>query len=68
MLVLTRKPGEQVRIGENITLVVVEVHGKRVRLGIEAPAQVSILRQELCPAAVDGAAQAPLVRRLHHAT
>jgi carbon storage regulator len=47
MLVLSRKPGEQVIIGDGITLTVVEVRGGRVRLAFDAPAQVGILRAEL---------------------
>jgi carbon storage regulator len=47
MLVLTRKAGEQIRIGEEITITVVRTKGKAVRLGIQAPAEVSILRGEL---------------------
>jgi carbon storage regulator len=47
MLVLSRKPGEQVVLGGGITLTVVEVRGGRVRLAFDAPAQVSILRAEL---------------------
>jgi carbon storage regulator CsrA len=47
MLVLTRKRGEQVVIGDGITLTVVEVRRDRVRLGFDAPDQVGILRAEL---------------------
>ena len=47
MLVLSRKPGEKVVIGNGITLTVVEVEGNRVRLGFDAPDQVRILRAEL---------------------
>ena len=47
MLVLTRKPGEKVRIGRDITFTVLETKGNRVRIGIEAPAQLLILREEL---------------------
>ena len=47
MLVLSRKPGEQVIIGDGITLTVVEVRGGRVRLAFDAPAQVGIRRAEL---------------------
>lgn len=48
MLVLSRKIGERIMLPEqNITLVVVDVHGNRVRLGIEAPPDVTILREEL---------------------
>jgi carbon storage regulator len=47
MLVLSRKPGEQVVLGNGITLAVVEVRGERVRLAFDAPDQVRILRAEL---------------------
>jgi carbon storage regulator len=47
MLVLSRKPGEQVVLGNGITLTVVEVRGGRVRLGFDAPDQARILRAEL---------------------
>jgi carbon storage regulator len=47
MLVLSRKPGEQVVIGNGITLTVVEVRGNRVRLAFDAPEQVRILRAEV---------------------
>jgi carbon storage regulator len=47
MLALSRKPGEQVVIGNDITLTVVEVNGNRVRLAFDAPDQVRILRAEL---------------------
>ena len=47
MLVLSRKPGEQVVLGDGITLTVVEVRGDRVRLAFDAPQQVPIRRAEL---------------------
>jgi carbon storage regulator len=47
MLVLSRKPGEKVKIGEDITLTVLAVVGGRIRLGIEAPDDVRVLRREL---------------------
>ena len=47
MLVLTRKPGEAIVIGDGITVTVVEVKGGRVRLGLSAPAEVTIHREEL---------------------
>lgn len=47
MLVLQRKASEKVIIGDGITLTVAEVQGSRVRIGIEAPANVRILRKEL---------------------
>ena len=49
MLVLTRKTQEKIRIGDGITITVIKTKGKSVRLGIEAPADVSVLRGELCP-------------------
>jgi carbon storage regulator len=47
MLVLTRKPGEKIFIGDNIKVTVVEVSGNRIRIGIEAPDDVRVLRSEL---------------------
>jgi carbon storage regulator len=47
MLVLTRKIGESLAINENIRITVLEVKGKTVRLGIEAPNDVKVYRQEI---------------------
>jgi carbon storage regulator CsrA len=47
MLVLSRKQGETLQIGDNITVKVLEVHGRVMKIGIEAPANVKILRGEL---------------------
>jgi carbon storage regulator CsrA len=47
MLVLTRKYQEKIRIGENITITVLRMKGKAVRLGIEAPSDVPVVRGEL---------------------
>ena len=49
MLVLSRKVGEKIMIGDSIVITVLEVVGGRVRLGIEAPDYVPILRKELLP-------------------
>jgi carbon storage regulator len=49
MLVLTRKLGEGIIIGNDIHITVVAIEGNRVRLGFRAPGSVSVLRQELCP-------------------
>lgn len=51
MLILQRKAGESLLIGEDITVRVVSVDGVRVRLAITAPDDVSILRSELVTAA-----------------
>jgi len=47
MLVLSRKPGEKIYIGNHITITVVEIKGNRIRIGIEAPESVPVLRAEL---------------------
>ncbi len=47
MLVLSRRESERIRLGESIVLTVVRVSGDRVRIGIEAPADVVVLRDEL---------------------
>ena len=47
MLVLSRKPTEKIVIGNDIVITVVKVQGKSVRLGIEAPQDVRVLRGEL---------------------
>ena len=48
MLVLTRKPNQQIRIGDSITISVVKVKGNTIRLGIEAPKDVRVMRSEVC--------------------
>lgn len=47
MLVLTRKPKQQIMIGDNIVLNVVEVQGENVRLAIDAPREIKIYRGEI---------------------
>ena len=47
MLILTRKPGESLFIGNKIKVVVVEIKGNQIRLGIEDPSDVRILREEI---------------------
>lgn len=47
MLILTRKVGELIRIGDVITVRVLEVRGGQVRLGVEAPPDVRIFREEV---------------------
>ena len=47
MLVITRKIGERVCIGDDITVEVLDVSGSTVRIGIEAPASVPIFRHEI---------------------
>jgi carbon storage regulator CsrA len=47
MLVLTRKADQKIQIGPNITITVIEVKGRYVRLGIDAPREVRIVRSEI---------------------
>ena len=47
MLVLTRRRGQSVMIGDDVRLVIVEISGDQVRLGIEAPRTVEVHRQEV---------------------
>ena len=52
MLVLSRKKDEKIIIGDSITLMVIEIRGDKVRLGIDAPRDVSVHRQEVYEAIV----------------
>jgi len=47
MLILTRKEGESIRIGDNITVKIVAMDNKHVKVGIEAPRNVSVNREEI---------------------
>jgi carbon storage regulator len=47
MLILTRRPGETLRIGDDIEVTVVAVHGSQVRIGINAPRDVAVDREEI---------------------
>lgn len=47
MLVITRKAGERICLGDDVTITVMEISGSTVRLGIEAPAEVPIYRHEI---------------------
>jgi carbon storage regulator len=47
MLVLTRRVGESIRIGDGITVTLVQMAPGKVRIGIEAPPEMTILREEL---------------------
>jgi carbon storage regulator len=59
MLVLSRKPGEAIHIGSGITITVVEIKGSRVRVGIQAPDEVPVLRAELINSMVQQLAELP---------
>jgi carbon storage regulator len=65
MLVLTRKTGEKIQIDSDITITVLETHGNRVRIGIEAPPHVSILRGELLVTLPDSSTESHADRLSH---
>jgi carbon storage regulator len=58
MLTLTRGPAQIVRIGSDVQVVVLDIEGDRVRLGVTAPRDVKIRRQELPPHAASLSGQA----------
>jgi len=47
MLILTRRPGESIQVGTDIEISILEIRGNQVRIGINAPADVLVLRSEL---------------------
>jgi carbon storage regulator len=47
MLILTRRVGEMVMIGDNVTVAIVGIDGSRVRIGISAPKDVTVHRKEI---------------------
>ncbi len=49
MLVLSRKLGEKIVIGENIRITVVKIDRNQIRIGIEAPGEVPVYREEIAP-------------------
>jgi carbon storage regulator len=65
MLVITRKPGERICLGDDVTVTVLEVVGSTVRLGIEAPAEIPIYRHEIW-AAVKAENQAAAEASIRH--
>jgi carbon storage regulator len=47
MLILTRRPTQTVKIGDDVTVTVLEIRGTQVRLGVNAPRDTAILREEI---------------------
>lgn len=54
MLILTRRTGEALMIGDNVSITVLGVKGNQVRLGIDAPKDVSVHREEIFKKIQDG--------------
>jgi carbon storage regulator len=52
MLVLSRKPGERILIGDQVAITIVRIGPNTVRLGIDAPRDMNIVREELCAESV----------------
>jgi carbon storage regulator len=64
MLILTRRPGEAIRIGDDVEICIVAVNGNQIRLGIKAPRSVPVHREEIyarinAPSAAPEPAAAP---------
>ena len=62
MLILTRRVGESVVIGEDVTVTVLGVKGNQVRIGINAPKPVAVHREEIFERIKNGRAR-PIIRR-----
>lgn len=68
MLVLTRKSDEQIRIGDDIVITVLRTKGKAVRLGIEAPGHMRVLRGEIAfDSEREEASNEPMISKAVHA-
>jgi carbon storage regulator len=59
MLIITRKPGEKIMLGDDVVVEVIEVSGSSVRLGIAAPRELPIYREEIWNAVKAEQAAAP---------
>lgn len=68
MLVLTRKINEVIQIGDNITVTILKVRGQIVRVGIDAPKEVRILRSELSELSTQDASSENSVQETEAAT
>ena len=65
MLVLTRKLGESIAIGDDIKVTIIEVKGKQVRIGIEAPQQTVVHREEIYQKILEENRMAALISPVH---
>jgi carbon storage regulator len=53
MLIITRRPGEKIMLGDDVVIEVIEVSGSSVRIGIDAPRSVRVFREEIWRAVRD---------------
>ncbi|MFO0908496.1 MAG: carbon storage regulator CsrA [Isosphaeraceae bacterium] len=60
MLVLSRKLGEKIVIGDNVVVTVVKIDRNQIRLGIEAPQNVGVYREEIAPPQTPGKKNEPV--------
>ena len=58
MLIITRKPGEKIMLGDDVTIEVIEVSGSTVRIGIAAPRSLPVYREEIWTAVKEESAAA----------
>ena len=65
MLVLSRKLGEKIIIGDNIVVTVVKIDRNQIRIGIEAPSSVPVYREEIAPQRVAQAERSEAVALSH---
>ena len=47
MLILSRKLDEKIQIGDDITITIIDIHGEQVKIGVEAPKNIKVFRQEV---------------------
>ena len=59
MLVLSRKSTERIQIGDNVVVTVLEIRGNKVRIGIDAPKEIHVLRSELKEVLPSGPSDVP---------
>ena len=65
MLILTRKLGESITIGDDVRITIIEVKGKQVKLGVEAPQQTTVHREEIYQRIQEENRMAALISPVH---